>query len=172
MSNNILILPGANPEHNRDWANNLTSFLKTQDSTSNIHIFQFEHWLDPSLSQSDEVETEKLANYLVNNPNTKVIAKSFGSAVVLRSLPKTKDLIFSLLLLGFPVNTSKYESRDEFAAFLKPTSFPILFTQQELDKYVHGVIVSEFVHFLNQPNISFKQIAGSDHRYDEFASYI
>lgn len=172
MTQNILILPGANPEHNRDWANNLVAYLKTQDPTSSVHIFQYEHWLDASLSPSDEVETEKLANYLVNNPNPKVIAKSFGTAVALRSLPKTKNLISSLLLLGFPVNTSKEDSKLEFATFLKPTSFPILFTQQELDKYVHGVIVSEFVQYLNQPNITFRQIAGSDHRYDDFASFI
>lgn len=172
MTKNILVLAGANPEHNLPWTQQLEVYLKDKFPDYTIHTFIFNHWKDSAFEPDATKDAHRLNELLTTLDQPEIIAKSYGTVVTLESLKNNPNLISNIILMGLPLNPKKTEDKTRLDEYLKKVSNQILFVQQENDKYVPAAPIGEYLVSAGYPTFALKQIPGSDHRYDEFEQYV
>ncbi len=172
MTKNILVLAGANPEHNLPWTQRIEIYLKNEFPDYTIHTFIYNHWKDSTLEPDATKDSQRLNELLATLDQPEVIAKSYGTVVTLESLKNNSTLISNIILMGLPLDPSKTEDKTRLDEYLKNVSNQILFVQQEHDKYVPAKPIGDYLASSNYPTFVLKQIPGSDHRYDEFEQYV
>lgn len=172
MTKNILVLAGANPEHNLPWTQRLEIYLKNKFPDYTIHTFIFNHWKDSTLQPDATKDSQRLNELLTTLDKPEIVAKSYGTIVTLESLKYNSALISNVILMGLPLNPDTAEDKNRLDEYLKNITNQILFVQQENDKYVPAKPIGDYLASANHPSFVLKQITGSDHRYDEFEQYV
>lgn len=157
---NTLLLPGVNPA-TVEWLDLVVHKLELDAK----HPFPFEYsfWSDNGRKPNLEKEIHRLPN----QPFDLVIAKSFGTLVLLQALLEKRLSCHRAILFGVPIKVAAdvkgFQAREAFER-LADSSF--LLIQQQEDKLGHARLLSE----LNPANLL--TIPGHDHQYNELNHYI
>lgn len=150
----LLLLPGANPK-TIAWLESLTQALNINPTKSYLHKYVF--W-----EETDSTKTiKKEASGIPTNHYDLVIAKSFGSLVLLEATTEKQISWKRAIVFGIPLKIVK-DTKFNQAGFSILKKENILVVQQKND-------ILGAAHDLQQYcSNNLKTIEGSDHQYDEY----
>ncbi len=153
-----IILPGYSPR-NKDWANEVKNDLELDHE---VVVHNWKHWQKGSFSMPREVKTiiKKLDDDKVN-----IIAKSVGTRVTMKLIPKIKGQIEKVILCGIPTKLTSETSRKDYTnglSLLPPKKITCF--QNTKDPFANYQIIKKFIHSVNK-KIKVIEKPRSDHHY-------
>lgn len=157
---NTLLLPGVNPA-TVEWLDLVVHKLELD--TKHPFPFEYSFWSEEGGKPSLEKEINRLPNRVFDL----VIAKSFGTLVLLQALLEERIRCDRAILFGIPlkvaVDVKGFQATEAFSQLADASFFLI---QQQEDKLGRA----EQLSVLNPANLL--TIPGSDHQYNELDHYI
>lgn len=152
-----IILPGFSP-HNKVWAEDIK---KDVNLSHKALVHNWRHWQKGGgLSLKYEIEAilQRVGNEKIN-----IIAKSVGTYVAAKILPKMKNQVEKIILCGIPSTSEKRKEiyKEGFADF--PAKNIICF-QNEEDPFATYDEVKKFMRRIN-PKVKVVKKSRSDHDY-------
>ncbi|WP_136797148.1 hypothetical protein [Desulfosediminicola ganghwensis] len=155
-----LLLPGVNPA-TIEWLDLV--FHKLELSSKQPFPFEYSFWSD----KDDKPSLKKEIGRLPAQKFDLIIAKSFGTLVLLQALLEGRLSCDSAILFGIPIKIATdvkgFQAEEAFKQ-LADSSF--LLIQQQEDKLGHAKLLLEL-----QP-ANLLTIPGNDHQYNELDHYI
>jgi predicted alpha/beta hydrolase family esterase len=163
-----LILPGYSL-HNKDWAEEIASQLKTLNQKIQVH--NWKHWTEGSFSVKSELERilEEIKNEKVN-----ILAKSVGVYVALKLIPQIPSQVNKVILCGIASVVAEDRKALVETALSKIPLQNILCIQNEFDKYVKYADAEMFYHSV-EPKLVVLSKPRSDHDYpypEDFKNFL
>ena len=161
----LILLPGSNPL-NQEWIEEVESNLKPYFNSTQIQYY--DHWEGMRSSFTLRAEQQKLAEIVDGKNDIVVFAKSVGVHLSVQSI--CSDIIKpkACIFVGTPRNWKLEESYD-IPLIEKKLTMPVLFIQQELDRFVFFKELETMLKTSNLVNYRAEMVKGSDHQYADIA---
>lgn len=162
---NVVYLPGASEEYNREWVDRLARSFS--DFFAHSYVQHYSHWEDGG-DLDIALELKTLAESISDMETYGVIAKSAGSLVALRGMYEGQLQPSYLVCMGFPL--AVVHSGDlPIARWLTHTDVPIVVIQNSDDPIGSFDEVSTWINKHNK-RVVFVPLPGETHTYDDFAA--
>lgn len=159
----LIILPG-NSKSNKEWAEKISFALS--DVFKDIYVHQYSHWDNEQGNIDFDVEAEKISK-VVDIRDCVIFAKSAGAMFAMYCVSKNILIPQKCIFVGLPVLWAKEKGFD-LESLIQVYSIPTIIIQNSNDPITSYSQMKSFVEKFNKQNISFIEIVGDNHKYDDF----
>lgn len=157
-----LVLLGGNSKLNKEWIEEVENTLK--DLFDSTHIHYYKHWEEDNGSIDMDYELGKLSEYLKDQKNYVIFAKSVGSILTVKGVHEKKLNPTSNILVGLAHSWAKSQNY-EIDSWLKISTVPTLFIQKTGDPAIPFQELTELVGEEKMMNVTLQEMDGDDHHY-------
>lgn len=160
-----IILPGYS-KYNKNWADDISEKLSDKGIKSIVHNWR--HW-ETEGSLSIKYETEKIIEE-IGKDEVNIIAKSVGTMMVLKMLPKIRNQIRKIILCGIP-STSEVRRKLFLESIKNFPSEKIICIQNTKDPFASFIELKNFMKSIDS-RIKVIEKTGTDHNYPYFEDFL
>lgn len=162
----LIVLGGNNRSpNNRDWVQNITSFL--QQNFSSVYPHAYHHWEAKEKIIDLDYELKVLSEVVKNKQQYIILAKSAGVLLTLKGIFTDIFTPSKCIFLGTPIDWAKKHNFD-LDTWLKNYSTPSLFIQKSYDPVALFQDLKKHLDKMEVQNYQLAEIPGKDHDYGNF----
>lgn len=161
---NLILLPGNNPEHNRNWIQLISFALKEYFDV--IQIQEYRHWELTGGLPDVEHEVLTLNQAAVVMGDYVIFGKSAGALIALDAIYQHKVNPQKCIFIGLAVHFAEQNSL-QIHTWLQNYSIPTLFIQKTGDWAASFAELEKILQERNVQNYQLLEIPGEDHEYNE-----
>jgi hypothetical protein len=162
-----IVLPGYSVG-NRDWAYQIKQSLNIGQE---ILVHEWRHW-NPKIAKglSEALEMDKIIEE-IGIDDVNVIAKSVGTRILMKLMPKIVNKVTRVILCGIPTKGETPQSQELYREGLSLIGAKdVVVFQNTQDPFCPFVFCERLIHGIN-PNIQLIEKSRRDHNYPYFKDF-